>query len=143
MLKTCTSLKYINLTSNIINDGLDDEIAAVIDNNEELSYVYLPNSVFNYKCFDDAFKKKVSLKKATLRTNQVATVKLKNLGIQIETIFNDVACKSLTSGIKYLAVNFNFVSKQTLKLLIGYLNINNSSLEHLELINRSICTLAM
>ncbi|XP_065895906.1 protein NLRC3-like [Dysidea avara] len=133
VLKTCTSLKYINLTSNIINDGLDDEIAAVIDNNEELSHVYLPNSVFNYKCVDGAFKKNVSLKKATLRTSQIVTAKLENLAIQIETIFNDVACISLTSGIKYLAVNFYFVSKQTLKLLIGYLNINNSSLEHLEL----------
>ena len=132
VLKTCTSLKYINLTSNIINDGLADGIAAVIDNNDDLSHVYLPDNVFSYKCVDVAIKKKVSLKNASSRTNQVATVKLKNLGIQIETIFNDVACKSLTSGIKYLAVNFNFVSKQALKLLIGYLN-NNSSLEHLEL----------
>jgi len=132
VLKTCTSLKYINFMSNSVSDKLADEIAAVIDNNKELGHVFLPDNVLDYKCINDAFKKKVSLKKASSRTNQVSSVKLENLGIQIETIFNDVACKSLTSGIKYLAVNFNFVSKQALKLLIGYLN-NNCTLEHLEM----------
>ena len=132
VLKSCTSLKHLNLMSNTASDELADEVAVIIDNNSDLSHVYLPNNVLHHKCIEDAFKRKVSLKKVNSRTNQVATVKLENLGMQIETIFNDLACKSLSSGVKFLAVNFNFVSKQALKLLIGFLN-NNSSIEHLEI----------
>ncbi|XP_065894790.1 uncharacterized protein [Dysidea avara] len=132
VLKTCTSLKYINLTYNTVGDELADEIAAVIDNNEELVQVYLPNNVFNNKCINDSFKKKGSLKKANLRSNQVAIVKLENLVLKFEIIYNHLIFKSLTSGIKYLFINFNFVPEQALQLLIDYLN-SNSYLEHVEL----------